>query len=211
MTGADARDGATRRTGRAPAGEPGPAPRPSGRPPATASRARRRRAARGGPNAADATAPERPAARGARGRTPRAPRTGQAGGDAGPRRSGRRADRPPQAVRRRPRPGRGRSGSGGAAATSAARGTGSGSATSRAAAVHQVLATLGYGDAIGHEVLGIQRVLRAAGYESEIFCEHADPRLEHLTHDYWDLPAASHPDNVLIHHFSIGSRASRIA
>ena len=31
------------------------------------------------------------------------------------------------------------------------------------AAVHQVLATLGYGDAIGNEVLGIQRVLRAAG------------------------------------------------
>jgi len=27
-------------------------------------------------------------------------------------------------------------------------------------AVHQVLATLGYGDAIGHEVIGIQRVLR---------------------------------------------------
>ena len=26
--------------------------------------------------------------------------------------------------------------------------------------VHQVLATLGYGDAIGHEVLGIQRVLK---------------------------------------------------
>jgi hypothetical protein len=28
--------------------------------------------------------------------------------------------------------------------------------------VHQVLATLGYGDAIGHEVLGIQRFLRRA-------------------------------------------------
>ena len=28
--------------------------------------------------------------------------------------------------------------------------------------IHQVLATLGYGDAIGHEVLGIQRVLKAA-------------------------------------------------
>ena len=41
-------------------------------------------------------------------------------------------------------------------------------------AVHQVLATLGYGDAIGNEVLGIQRVLRAAGYESEIFVETAD-------------------------------------
>jgi glycosyltransferase involved in cell wall biosynthesis len=78
-------------------------------------------------------------------------------------------------------------------------------------AVHQVLATLGYGDAIGNEVLGIQRVLRQAGYASEIFCETADPRLESLTTDYWELPRASHPDNILIHHFSIGSRASRIA
>ncbi len=78
-------------------------------------------------------------------------------------------------------------------------------------AVHQVLATLGYGDAIGHEVLGIQRALRAAGYESDIFVETADPRLEHLTWDYRDLVAASAPDNLLIHHFSIGSHASRLA
>jgi L-malate glycosyltransferase len=78
-------------------------------------------------------------------------------------------------------------------------------------AVHQVLATLGYGDAIGHEVLGIQRVLRDAGYTSEIFVETADPRLEHLTVEYRELPRASDPDNVLIHHFSIGSRASRVA
>lgn len=78
-------------------------------------------------------------------------------------------------------------------------------------AVHQVLATLGYGDAIGHEVLGIQRALRAAGYDSEIFVETADSRLEHLTVDYRDLPEASHADNLLIHHFSIGSRASRVA
>jgi L-malate glycosyltransferase len=77
--------------------------------------------------------------------------------------------------------------------------------------VHQVLATLGYGDAIGHEVLGIHRVLRQAGYESEIFVETADPRLEHLTRDYRDLASFSAPDNILIHHFSIGSRASRIA
>lgn len=78
-------------------------------------------------------------------------------------------------------------------------------------AVHQVLATLGYGDAIGHEVLGIQRALVAAGYDSEIFVETADTRLEDLTYDYRDLLDASHPDNLLIHHFSIGSRASRVA
>ena len=40
--------------------------------------------------------------------------------------------------------------------------------------VHQILATLGYGDAIGHEVLGIARALRAAGYESEIIVEAAE-------------------------------------
>jgi glycosyltransferase involved in cell wall biosynthesis len=77
--------------------------------------------------------------------------------------------------------------------------------------VHQVLATLGYGDAIGHEVLGIQRVLKEAGYESEIFVETADRRLEHLTTDYREMVGAIAPADVLIHHFSIGSRASRTA
>jgi glycosyltransferase involved in cell wall biosynthesis len=77
--------------------------------------------------------------------------------------------------------------------------------------VHQVLATLGYGDAIGHEVLGIQRVLRGAGYESEIFVETADPRLEPMTIDYLDMVGAIAPEDILIHHFSIGSRASRTA
>jgi len=77
--------------------------------------------------------------------------------------------------------------------------------------VHQVLATLGYGDAIGHEVLGIQRVLRDAGYESEIFVETADPRLEDLTIDYREMVGQVAPTDILIHHFSIGSRASRTA
>jgi glycosyltransferase involved in cell wall biosynthesis len=78
-------------------------------------------------------------------------------------------------------------------------------------AVHQVLATLGYGDAIGHEVLAIQRVLRGHGYESDIFVETADERLESRTRHYRELVDASHPDNLLIHHFSIGSKASRTA
>jgi len=77
--------------------------------------------------------------------------------------------------------------------------------------IHQVLATLGYGDAIGHEVLGIQRVLRAAGYESDIFVETADKRVESMTRDYRELVDASDPDNLFLHHFSIGSKASRTA
>ena len=77
--------------------------------------------------------------------------------------------------------------------------------------VHQVLATLGYGDAIGHEVLGIQKALQGAGYQSDIFVETADRRLEHLTTDYREMVGAIAPEDIVIHHFSIGSRASRTA
>jgi glycosyltransferase involved in cell wall biosynthesis len=77
--------------------------------------------------------------------------------------------------------------------------------------IHQVLATLSDGDAIGHEVLGIRRVLREAGHASEIFVETADHRLGPLTLDYRDMVGAVGPDDILIHHFSIGSRASRTA
>ena len=77
--------------------------------------------------------------------------------------------------------------------------------------VHQVLAKLSGGDAIGYEVLGIQRVLRRAGYDSDIFVQLTDPGLEALTRPYHELPDVSHPDNLLIHHFSLGSKASRTA
>ena len=78
-------------------------------------------------------------------------------------------------------------------------------------AVHQILARLAYGDAIGHEVLGIQRALRAAGFASEIIVEGADPRLEDRTVDYLDVIDEIRDDDLLIHHFSLGSRASRTA
>src|SRR5690606_13055755 len=45
----------------------------------------------------------------------------------------------------------------------------------------------------------------------EIFVESADARVRDRTFYYRELTEASHPDNILIHHFSIGSQASRIA
>jgi glycosyltransferase involved in cell wall biosynthesis len=55
------------------------------------------------------------------------------------------------------------------------------------------------------------RVLRGAGYESEIIVETVDPRLEDLTVDYRDMVPEVGEDDLLIHHFSLGSRASRTA
>ena len=79
------------------------------------------------------------------------------------------------------------------------------------ARVHQILASLGYGDAIGNQVLGITRALTTAGFESTVIVETADPRLAHLTIDYREAVDDLGPDDLLIHHFSIGSRASRTA
>ena len=77
--------------------------------------------------------------------------------------------------------------------------------------VHQVVASFASGDAIGNEVLGINRVLTAAGFESRIIVETANPELAHLTVDYRDALDDLHDDDLLIHHFSIGSRSSRTA
>jgi L-malate glycosyltransferase len=81
----------------------------------------------------------------------------------------------------------------------------------RPCAAHQVVATLGYGDAIGNEVLGIQRALRGAGYRSDIFVQTADPKLECCARPYTEMIEECAQDDVLLHHFSIGSRASRLA
>jgi glycosyltransferase involved in cell wall biosynthesis len=76
--------------------------------------------------------------------------------------------------------------------------------------VPQLLAALSYGDAIGNEALAIQRHLRAAGYESDIFAEHVHPRMAHLARPLHQYREVSSPDTVCLFHFSIGSAAGRM-
>jgi len=76
--------------------------------------------------------------------------------------------------------------------------------------VHQLLAALSYGDAIGNEALAIQRQLRAAGHESDVFAELVHPRVAHLARPLWEYREVSSPDTVCIYHFSIGSAAGRL-
>ena len=71
-------------------------------------------------------------------------------------------------------------------------------------AVHQMLPDFSYGDAIGNDVLAIQKCLRSWGLESEIFAEHVHTRLAGRCRRALEYPSQAGPDDVLMFHFSIG-------
>ena len=76
--------------------------------------------------------------------------------------------------------------------------------------VHQLLAALSYGDAIGNEALAIQAHLRRAGFASDIFAEQVHPRMAHLARPLHEYATVSGPETVCLFHFSIGSAAGRL-
>jgi glycosyltransferase involved in cell wall biosynthesis len=75
-------------------------------------------------------------------------------------------------------------------------------------AVHQLVHTLSYGDAISTEVLALQRVLQARGIRSEIFAIHEHPRLRGCSIPYGEL--AQHGEADLILHYSLGSPLNEV-
>lgn len=77
-------------------------------------------------------------------------------------------------------------------------------------AVHQLLAALSYGDAIGNEALAIRSHLRQAGFDSDIFAERVHPRMAHQARPLWEYPRVSSPRTVCLFHFSIGGAAERL-
>lgn len=77
--------------------------------------------------------------------------------------------------------------------------------------IHQMLAALSYGDAIGNEALRIQQILRDEGFDSEIFAESVHPEMAGRALKLWDYRTVSSPDNLLILHFSIGAGVSTFA
>lgn len=76
--------------------------------------------------------------------------------------------------------------------------------------VHQFATSLAYGDAISDEMIEIQKVLRRAGFPSQIFTRFYDPRLAGLVKDYREYRQYSSSGNIVIFHFSIGSPVSRM-
>jgi len=80
--------------------------------------------------------------------------------------------------------------------------------SARPRAVHQLLATLSAGDAIGNETLAIQAHLRALGFDSDIYSEGVHPRVADRVRPLWQYERVSSPETICIFHFSIGSAAS---
>ena len=62
------------------------------------------------------------------------------------------------------------------------------------------------GDAIGNEVLALQKTLRSWGVRSEIFASHVQARLRGQARPVEDYARRAVSDDVLIFHFSIGHR-----
>lgn len=77
--------------------------------------------------------------------------------------------------------------------------------------VHQMLISMSYGDAITDYTLEIQKILRRQGYHSDIFVEMCDRRMWKHTRRFEQYPEISSSSNILILHFSIFSKVSRLA
>jgi glycosyltransferase involved in cell wall biosynthesis len=81
----------------------------------------------------------------------------------------------------------------------------------RPRAIHQLSVSAAYGDAIGNEAMEIRDALRGAGYDSDIFVELVDPRMAHQVRPYQEYREISGPDNVVLLHYSLGSKVSALA
>ena len=77
--------------------------------------------------------------------------------------------------------------------------------------VHQLMAALSYGDAVSNDALALQGHLRAARLDSEIYAEHAHPRMARRCRRLWEYARVSSPETVCLFHFAIGSGAGRFA
>ncbi len=77
-------------------------------------------------------------------------------------------------------------------------------------AVHQLVASLHTGDAVGNEARNIQRLLRAAGHASEIYAVRCDAALRSEAASAEAYGRGTGRD-VCLYHFAAGSPAGRIA
>jgi glycosyltransferase involved in cell wall biosynthesis len=77
-------------------------------------------------------------------------------------------------------------------------------------AVHQFVASLRTGDAVGNTALRLREILRGLGFDSDIFRESCTPDLESHTFPAEEYLRLSGRDRLVIYHYSIGSELNRL-
>lgn len=79
------------------------------------------------------------------------------------------------------------------------------SAASSPRRIHLLLPTFQPNDAVGNDVLGMYHVLRAAGYDANVFAQYIHPQLQRLTRTVTNEngPEWTDPDAILIYHHAI--------
>lgn len=71
-------------------------------------------------------------------------------------------------------------------------------------AIHQMMASLSYGDAISNHAIELRRLLHKWGHPSEIYVELCDPRVAPHCRPFTTYQ--DDPDDLLIYHYGIGSK-----
>lgn len=70
----------------------------------------------------------------------------------------------------------------------------------------QIVPSLSYGDAIGNNILAIDKMLKQAGYHAEVYAEYIDDRLPNKIARKISRLTNLEKDDVVIYHFSIGAQ-----
>jgi len=74
-----------------------------------------------------------------------------------------------------------------------------------------MLASVSYGDAISDYALELQNILRKRGYQSDIFVELFESSMAKKIRRFEEYISLSSSDSLLLFHFSIASRVSKLA
>lgn len=72
--------------------------------------------------------------------------------------------------------------------------------------VIQMLPTISYGDAVGNDVLALDRVISNMGFETRIYAENIDPRLPKDTAQRVHSMPQLKEEDVILYHLSTGTR-----
>lgn len=73
--------------------------------------------------------------------------------------------------------------------------------------VDQILPTISYGDAVGNCTLGMQKILRDMGFQSDIYAENIDPKINDQA-KYFSSFKVNDKRDIIIFHMSTGSNLS---